>query len=60
MTETQTEHSQRAVPDACPWTLVERYCEHFPDDWRLIFNRADTEQTIEVSVPEEVWRAFDA
>ena len=41
-----------------PWMLVERYVEHYPDDWRLVFRRGD--MTMEVSVPEEVWRAFDS
>lgn len=31
---------------------------HYPSDWRLVFKRGD--ETLEVSVPEEVWRAFDA
>jgi hypothetical protein len=40
------------------WRLVERYVERYPDDWRLVFRRGD--EVLEVSVPEEVWRAFDA
>jgi hypothetical protein len=43
--------------DVKGWELVERWCEHFPDDWRLLFERDGT--TLEVSVPEDVWRAFD-
>lgn len=39
------------------WMLVERYVEHYPDDWRLVFCRGD--QVLEVTVPEAVWRAFD-
>lgn len=40
------------------WRLVERYCERYPSDWRLVFRRDD--EVLEVQVPEEVWRAFDA
>lgn len=40
-----------------PWMLVERYVEHYPDDWRLVFRRG--EEILEVTVPEDVWRAFD-
>jgi hypothetical protein len=40
------------------WMLVERYCERYPSDWRLVFKRGD--EVLEVSVPEEVWRAFDS
>lgn len=43
--------------DVAGWVLVERWCEHYPDDWRLLFKRDET--TLEVSVPEDVWRAFD-
>jgi hypothetical protein len=49
-----------------PWVLIERYVESYPDDFRLVFRRirnveADSDpQVLEVSVPEEVWRAFDA
>jgi hypothetical protein len=43
--------------DATGWVLIERWCEHYPDDWRLLFKRDET--TLEVSVPESVWRAFD-
>lgn len=39
------------------WVLVERYVERYPHDWRLVFRRDET--TLDVSVPEEVWRAFD-
>ncbi len=40
------------------WTLIERWCETYPSDWRLYFERPDG-ATLEVSVSEEVWRAFD-
>ena len=40
------------------WLLVERYCERYPSDWRLVFKRGG--EVLEVSVPEDVWRAFDA
>lgn len=40
------------------WRLVERYCERYPSDWRLVFRRDDG-CTLEISVAEEVWRAFD-
>lgn len=39
------------------WTLVERYVADYPHDWRMVFKQGD--EVLEVSVPEEVWRAFD-
>ena len=39
------------------WTLVERFLEHYPDDWRLVFKRGD--KLVEIVVDEETWRAFD-
>jgi hypothetical protein len=49
--------SRRATSRAEKWELIERWCEHYPDDWRLLFQR--DRETLEVSVPEDVWRAFD-
>ena len=46
------------VAERDPWSLIERWCERYPHDWRLLFRRGD--EVLEVSVPEEVWRAFDA
>lgn len=51
---------RRHDPDKTqPWHLVERYVESYvAGDFRCIFRRGD--EVLEVSVPEEVWRAFDA
>lgn len=51
------ERTFNALQHAESWRLVERYCERYPSDWRLVFKRGD--EVLEVSVPEEVWRAFD-
>lgn len=40
------------------WMLVERYVKHYPTGWQLVFRRGD--EVLEVSVDEEVWRAFDS
>ena len=40
------------------WRLVERYVANYPDDWRCVFRRGN--ELIEISVPEDVWRAFGA
>jgi hypothetical protein len=49
--------SRRVTSRAEKWELVERWVEHYPDDWRLLFKRG--QETLEVQVPEDVWRAFD-
>lgn len=52
--------SRRVTSRAEKWELIERWCEHYPDDWRLLFQRVtDKTEHLEVQVPEEVWRAFD-
>lgn len=39
------------------WLLIERYVRRYPYDWAMVFKRG--EELLEISVPEEAWRAFD-
>src|SRR4051794_19771206 len=40
------------------WVLIERYVNTYsPPDFRLVFRRDQT--ILNVTVPEDVWRAFD-
>lgn len=57
MNEPTVVGSSHPLSEAEQWRLVERYVKHYPDDWRLVFRRGDT--VLEVTVPEDVWRAFD-
>jgi len=57
-------HGPSEEPDDVPetkWVLVERVCEHYSDDWRLVFsNGGNPRKVVELSVTEEQWRVFDA
>lgn len=52
----QIEESPRIIANE-GWILAERYVRRYPYNWVLIFKRK--EEVLEISVPEEVWRAFD-